>query len=39
MDIDLELYHREVRISSQPLVGLSVSTLSPPFFAYLNSQS
>jgi hypothetical protein len=29
MDIDLELYHREVRISSQPLVGLSVIIISP----------
>jgi hypothetical protein len=29
MDIDLEFYPREVRISSQPLVCLSVITLSP----------
>ncbi|MDO9130224.1 MAG: hypothetical protein Q8N45_00285 [Anaerolineales bacterium] len=29
MDIDLELYRREVRVSSQPLVRLSVIDISP----------
>jgi len=29
MDIDLELYRREVHISSQPLVRLSVIDISP----------